>query len=161
MSADLMKEPFLVCRNRYRGAPLRWATYKLRSNRVFRAETHESGLLSKILGGSPKWGTSVVTLMSTQSSSSLFWVRSAWIPRKKNVWDWDLSHRKYIWSWSLELIFGGLVVLVNTSKLCNMSSKLQLQICFWWYGYWSQTGLFFEEFLQNPGWPYSEQRAVI
>ena len=43
----------------------------------------------------------------------------------------DLDHRKYIWSWSLELIFGGLVVLVSTSKLCNMSSKLQLQICFW------------------------------
>ena len=58
-------------RGNYRGAPLRWATYKLRSNRVFRAETHESGLLSKILGGSPKWGTSVVRFHSAGSAN--FW----------------------------------------------------------------------------------------
>ena len=38
--------------------------------------------------------------------------------------------QKYIYSWSLKLIFCSFEVLMSTSKLQNMKSKLQLDILF-------------------------------
>ena len=46
---------------------------------------------------------------------------------------WDSMMQKHICSWSLKLIFCSFEVLMSTSKLQNMKSKLQLEILFWWY----------------------------
>ena len=92
---------------------------------------------------SDKWYKSTLELSVLSKVSRDFGV----IPReKKTDWDQYPYHQKHICSWSLELILHSFEVFTSTTKPPNMSSKLQLQICFWWYGYWSQPGFFFCRF---------------